>query len=57
MLDRIGGPDRLSELERLGAQLILQRAVDEEMAIFPGLPTTSGYRLRFPRPSHLIPVY
>jgi transposase-like protein len=34
LLDGISGPDHLSQLGRLGAQLILQRAVEEEVAIF-----------------------
>ena len=36
LLDGISGPDQLSQLGRLGAQLILQRAVEEEVAIFLG---------------------
>lgn len=36
LLDGIGGPDQLSQLGRLGAQLILQRAVEDEMAAFLG---------------------
>ncbi len=36
LLGGISGPDQLSQLGRLGAQLILQRAVDEEVAIFLG---------------------
>jgi putative transposase len=36
LLDGISGPDELSQLGRLGAQLILQRAVEEEVAIFLG---------------------
>ena len=36
LLDGISGPDHLSQLGRLGAQLILQRAVEEEVAIFLG---------------------
>ena len=30
----IAGPDQLSELGRLGAQLILQRAVEDELEAF-----------------------
>jgi hypothetical protein len=36
LLDRISGPDQLSQLGRLGAQLILQRAVEDELAAFLG---------------------
>lgn len=36
LLDGIGDPDQLSQLGRLGAQLILQRAVEDEMAAFLG---------------------
>jgi len=36
LLGGISGPDQLSQLGRLGAQLILQRAVEEEVAIFLG---------------------
>lgn len=36
LLDGISGPDQLSQLGRLGAQLILQRAVEDEMAAFLG---------------------
>ena len=36
LLDGISGPDELSQLGRLGAQLILQRAVEDEMAAFLG---------------------
>jgi putative transposase len=36
LLDGISGPDQLSQLGRLDAQLILQRAVEEEVAIFLG---------------------
>ena len=36
LLGGISGPDHLSQLGRLGAQLILQRAVEEEVAIFLG---------------------
>jgi len=35
-LDGVSGPDELSQLGRLGAQLILQRAVEDEMAAFLG---------------------
>jgi transposase-like protein len=38
----VAGPDQLSELGRLGAQLILQRAVEDEVATFLG-------RLRYER--------
>jgi transposase-like protein len=36
LLNGIGGPDQLSQLGRLGAQLILQRAVEDEVAAFLG---------------------
>ena len=36
LLDGVSGPDELSQLGRLGAQLILQRAVEDEMAAFLG---------------------
>ena len=36
LLGGISGPDELSRLGRLGAQLILQRAVEDEMAAFLG---------------------
>jgi hypothetical protein len=36
LLDGISGPDQLSQLGRLDAQLILQRAVEEEVAICLG---------------------
>ncbi|MEO7229579.1 MAG: hypothetical protein ABIZ30_03180 [Candidatus Limnocylindrales bacterium] len=36
LLDGISGPDELSQLGRLGAELILQRAVEDEMAAFLG---------------------
>ena len=36
LLDGISGPDQLSQLGRLGAQLILQRAVEDEMEAFLG---------------------
>jgi transposase-like protein len=36
LLDGISGPDELSQLGRLDAQLILQRAVEDEMAAFLG---------------------
>src|SRR3972149_844606 len=36
LLDGIGGPDQLSRLGRLGAQLILQRAAEDEVAAFLG---------------------
>ena len=36
LLDGISGPDQLSQLGRLGAQLILQRAVEDELAAFLG---------------------
>jgi len=36
LLGGISGPDELSQLGRLGAQLILQRAVEDEMAAFLG---------------------
>ncbi len=36
LLEGISGPDELSQLGRLGAQLILQRAVEDEMAAFLG---------------------
>ena len=34
LLGGISGPDELSRLGRLGAQLILQRAVEDEVAVF-----------------------
>jgi len=36
LLNGIGGPDQLSQLGRLGAQLVLQRAVEDEVAAFHG---------------------
>ena len=36
LLDGISGPDQLTQLGRLGAQLILQRAVEDELAAFLG---------------------
>jgi transposase-like protein len=36
LLGGTGGPDQLSELGRLGAQLILQRAVEDELEAFLG---------------------
>jgi len=36
LLDGISSPDELSQLGRLGAQLILQRAVEDEMVAFLG---------------------
>ena len=36
LLGGISGPDELSQLGRLGAQLILQRAVEDEMAALLG---------------------
>ena len=43
VLDGLDDPGRLSELGRLGAQLVLQRAVEEEV----GLPSpTRGARSR-----------
>ena len=36
LLDGVSGPDELSHLGRLGAQLILQRAVEDEVAAFLG---------------------
>ena len=36
LLDGIGGADQLSQLGRLGAQLILQRAVEDELEAFLG---------------------
>ncbi len=36
LLDGIRGPDQLSQLGRLGAQLILQRAVEDELEVFLG---------------------
>jgi transposase-like protein len=36
LLDGLDDPDRLTELGRLGAQLVLQRAVEEEVAAFLG---------------------
>jgi transposase-like protein len=42
LLNGTAGPDQLSELGRLGARLILQRAVEDEVATFLG-------RLRYER--------
>jgi transposase-like protein len=36
LLGGTGGPDQLSELGRLGARLILQRAVEDELEVFLG---------------------
>jgi transposase-like protein len=36
LLEGVSGPDELSQLGRLGAQLILQRAVEDEVAAFLG---------------------
>ena len=36
LLDGLTNPDQLSQLGRLGAQLVLQRAVDEEAAAVLG---------------------
>lgn len=36
LLEGLDGPDRLAELGRLGAQLVIQRAMDEEVALFLG---------------------
>lgn len=36
LLSGTGGPDQLSELGRLGARLILQRAVEDELEVFLG---------------------
>lgn len=36
LLDGIGGPDQLSQLGRLGAQLVLQRAAEDEVEAFLG---------------------
>ena len=36
LLDGFEEPDRLSELGRLGARLVLQRAVEDELAAFLG---------------------
>ena len=36
LLDGLDEPDRLTELGRLGAQLVLQRAVEDEVAAFLG---------------------
>ena len=50
LLDGIGGPDQLSQLGRLGAQLILQRAAEDEVEAFLGraryarTPEASGSR-------------
>ncbi len=50
LLDGISGPDELSQLGRLGAQLILQRAVEDELAAFLGraryerIPEAAGSR-------------
>jgi hypothetical protein len=44
LLGGISGPDELSQLGRLGAQLILQRAVEDEMAAFLGRARRLGPR-------------
>jgi transposase-like protein len=50
LLDGISGPEQLSRLGRLGAQLILQRAVEDEMGAFLGraryerIPEATGSR-------------
>jgi len=36
LLDGVSSPDKLSQLGRLGAQLILQRAAEDEVAAFLG---------------------
>lgn len=36
LLDGVTDPDRLGELGRLGAQLVIQRAMDDEVAAFLG---------------------
>ncbi len=36
LLDGLSDPERLSELGRLGARLVIQRGVDEEVAVFLG---------------------
>lgn len=36
LIDGLTNPEQLSQLGRLGAQLILQRAVEDELAIFLG---------------------
>ena len=36
LLDGLSDPDRLGELGRLGARLVLQRAVEDEVAAFLG---------------------
>ena len=38
----LSDPDRLAELGRLGARLVLQRAVEDEVAAFLGRAPTSG---------------
>jgi len=50
LLDGLGDPDRLTELGRLGARLVIQRGVDAEVAAFLGraryerTPTARGSR-------------
>lgn len=50
LLDGVADPDRLAELGRLGAQLVLQRAVEDEVAVFLGRaryarePQAAGWR-------------
>jgi transposase-like protein len=50
LLDGISDPDELSQLGRLGAQLILRRAVEDELAAFLGraryerIPEAAGSR-------------
>jgi putative transposase len=38
LLDGVSGPERLSQLARLSAQLVIQRAVEDEVAVFLGRP-------------------
>lgn len=50
LLEGVADPDRLAELGRLGAQLVLQRAVEDEVAVFLGRaryarePEAAGWR-------------
>jgi putative transposase len=45
LLNGIGGPEHLAELGRLGARLVLQRAVEDEVEAFLG-------RARYERTPH-----
>ncbi len=48
LLDGVTDPDRLAKLGRLGAQLIIQRAVEDEVAAFLGRHSVTGL-LRAPQ--------